>query len=133
MMGHNIRIAQTLHERNKTIRSCAGQVDGFSESVADRSLLLIGESGGIAPLPCRLLVRTAVGGADELDRRQDHQHRPKQRHPAAGEEGGQADAEHGWKYKGERLRISHCQFDVRLNRNGAIALQSGGARGIVIS
>lgn len=101
---------QTLHERNKTMRSCGGQpiprpccnrINRQSEDAVDRGLLLIG--GGVGggtgggTLPSLRGAGSAIilaGGAHELDRGQDHQHRPKQRHPAAGEERGGADAEH---------------------------------------
>ena len=69
---------------------------GGLEDAVDGGLLLRGEGiGRIASLPCSLPVSAIVGGANELDRRQDHQNCPKQRHPTAGEKGGEADAEHG--------------------------------------
>lgn len=58
-----------------------------SERVGDGSALVVGEAiggghvGGIGGL--------VLSRSHEVDRRQDHQHRPDQREPAAGEEGAE--------------------------------------------
>ena len=82
------------------------RLGGRSKDAVDRRLLLIGEGVGAgiggSALPRLRGVHSAIvliGSTDKLDRRQDHQHRPKQRHPAAGEKRGEADAEHPRKDK----------------------------------
>lgn len=65
-----------------------------SERIGDGGALVVGEAvggGGVSGVGGPIIVRT-----HEVDRRQDHQHRPQQREPAAGEEGAKAGrGEHG--------------------------------------
>lgn len=65
-----------------------------SERIGDGGALLVGKAvggGGVSGVGGPIIARP-----HEVDRRQDHQYRPKQREPAAGEEGAEAGrGEHG--------------------------------------
>lgn len=74
-----------------------------SENAVDRGFLFRRESVGASATGDRITPLPVVGSAGELDRRQYHQHRPKQPHPTAGKEGRKADAEHGWENRGRQL------------------------------